>query len=62
MIWFFGVLTIALLAVLAQILLLTQKRSNEFKIRQDPLRRRIEFHHGEMEGSFSRVEDTVVRR
>ncbi|HIG52525.1 MAG TPA: hypothetical protein EYG11_12030 [Candidatus Latescibacteria bacterium] len=62
MIWFFGVLTIALLAVLAQILLLTQKRSNEFKIRQDPLRRRIEFHHSEMEGSFSRVEDTVVRR
>ncbi len=53
MIWFFGVLTIALLAVLAQILLLAQKRSNEFKIRQDPLRQHIESHHSEMEGSFS---------
>ena len=61
MIWIFGVVTIALLAVLAQMLLLAQKRSNEIKIRQDPLQRRIDHHHSEMESSFSRIEDAVVR-
>ena len=52
MIWIYGVIIIALLAVLAQMLLLLQKRSNEMNLRQDPLRRRIEFHHNEMDNIF----------
>ena len=61
MIWICGVITIALLAVLAQMLLLLQKRSNEMNLRQDPLRRRIEFHHNEMETNFSTIKAAVVR-
>ena len=61
MIWIYCVIIIALLAVLAQMLLLLQKRSNEMNLRQDPLRRRIEFHHNEMETNFSTIEAAVVR-
>ena len=61
MIWIYGVITIALLAVLAQMLLLLQNRSNEMNLRQEPLRRRIEFHHNEMETNFSTIEVAVVR-
>ena len=61
MIWIYGVITIALLAGMAQMLLLLQKRSNEMNLRQDPLRRRIAFHNNEMETNFLTIEAAVVR-
>ena len=60
MVWVFAIATIALLAVMIQILLLYQRRFNEIRIRQDPVRRRIENHYSEMENGYNRIEDAVV--
>ena len=60
MVWVFAIATIALLAVMIQILLLYQRRFNEIRIRQDPVRRRIENHYSEMENGCNRIEDAVV--
>ena len=59
-VWIFAIATIALLVVMIQNLLLYQRRFNEIRIRQDPVRRRIENHYSEMENVCNRIEDAVV--
>ena len=59
-VWIFAIATIALLVVIIQLTLLYQRRFNEIRIRQDPVRRRIENHYSEMENGCNRIEDAVV--
>ena len=59
-VWIFAIATIALLVVIIQLMLLYQRRFNEIRIRQDPVRRRIENHYSEMENGCNRIEDAVV--
>ncbi|MDP6698040.1 MAG: hypothetical protein QGH25_00190 [Candidatus Latescibacteria bacterium] len=59
-VWIFAIATIALLVVMIQLMLLYQRRFNEIRIRQDPVRRRIENHYSEIENGYTRIDDAVV--
>lgn len=54
--WAFGVICIALIVILAQLMMIYNKRSDELLARQEPLRRRIQSHRKEIASSVERVQ------
>ncbi len=54
--WALGVISIALIVILIQLAAIYSKRSNELRLRQEPLRRRIQFHRKEIAGSVEKVQ------
>jgi len=54
--WVFGVISIALVAILTQLLMIYGKRSSELRLRQEPLRRRIQSNRKEIASSAERVQ------
>ncbi|MGY8822614.1 MAG: hypothetical protein ACKVJG_01505 [Candidatus Latescibacterota bacterium] len=54
--WAFGVICIALIVILAQLMMIYNKRSDELLARQEPLRRRIQSHLKEIAYSVERVQ------
>lgn len=54
--WILGVISIALIVILIQLAAIYSKRSNELRLRQEPLRRRIQFHRREIAASAEKVQ------
>ncbi|MFT5085699.1 MAG: hypothetical protein ACI906_002188 [Candidatus Latescibacterota bacterium] len=54
--WAFGVICIALIVILFQLMMIYNKRSDELLARQEPLRRRIQSHRKEIATSVERVQ------
>jgi len=56
MIWVLVVIVVGLVAVLAELLLLFQKRAQELRLKQDPVRRRIREHTQAMREAANRIQ------
>lgn len=56
MIWVFAVVVVGLIAVLAELLLSYQKRAQELRLKQDPLRRRIRDHAKAMQDAVQGIQ------
>lgn len=54
--WVLGVICIALIVILIQLAAIYNRRSNELRLRQEPLRRRIQFHRKEIATSAEKVQ------
>lgn len=58
--WVLGVISIALIVILIQLAAIYNKRSSELRMRQEPLRRRIQFHRKEIASSVEKVQRAAV--
>ena len=55
MVWVLAVIVVGLIAVLAELFLSYQKRANDLRLKQDPIRARIREHQTAMQESVERI-------
>lgn len=62
MIWVLAVIVVGLIAVLAELLLLYQKRANKLRQKQSPVRRRIGAHTQAMREAVGRIQGVAANQ
>jgi DNA anti-recombination protein RmuC len=55
MVWILAVIVVGLIAVLAEMVLVYQRRAYDLRVKQEPLRRRMRRHQKEMQEAVERV-------
>ena len=61
-IWIVAVVLLGLIVVLAQMLLIYQKRSHELRLKMEPIRRRIHDHRSTTAEIFARIQERSAER
>lgn len=59
MVWVLGVIVLGLIVVIAELFLSYQKRATDLRLKQDPIRAKIQAHHKAMQESVERIKEAA---